>query len=455
MEGEEESSFFFMPPSHVSLQSFTPIATPNSRRLSSNFTEPSRPVRAARKLAWVSLQGRLVGADEASSAKTIGGGLDPEQSVAWDLFSPIHRVLTVAVVAAAASKSNKNKQISDLKKSVELRDQVLLNMQEKLDKLCEQVNNVREQPEAFTDMGNCFRRLSDHHFFSNNVPSGISSRRTSFGDENSYKSKPPLYKAQQEQEERRMSDLSDWCSSVSSSADLQLNSIAIEQDIYNMKKDCEEKDATINELSYLLQSSENASSKRVAELEETVRKKNLRITRLKKDMMVLEQKVLHLTRLRRPSFSGSGSGSSSGSDSVPSSNQMKAPVMLDNILYNMDSTTSPSSSDYDGSPINNRPQPPPLLKNIENVPKVAEISDELKMMKIQQQQQVLRPVVSPLKERRINQRSYDLGRQIKQQQQQKTPSDSRSRRRVQNSSSISSNGSKNSSSSSSAHKRWM
>ena len=42
---------------------------------------------------------------------------------------------------------------------------------------------------------------------------------------------------------------------------LQLSTLAIEQDIYNLKKECEEKDATIKELSTFLQSSEVAGSK--------------------------------------------------------------------------------------------------------------------------------------------------------------------------------------------------
>lgn len=40
-----------------------------------------------------------------------------------------------------------------------------------------------------------------------------------------------------------------------------MNTLAIEQDIYNLKRDCEEKDATIKELSTLLHSSDVAGSK--------------------------------------------------------------------------------------------------------------------------------------------------------------------------------------------------
>ncbi|KAM2244385.1 hypothetical protein ACFXTI_005460 [Malus domestica] len=100
----------------------TPIRTPSSkRRLSSSFNERSRPVPARRKLAWVNLEGRMVNADEASSARAIKGGLSPEQAAAWELFTPFQRFLFVALISVAAAESKKNRHISQLKKSVELR----------------------------------------------------------------------------------------------------------------------------------------------------------------------------------------------------------------------------------------------------------------------------------------------------------------------------------------------
>lgn len=120
MEDDHESGFN-APLSIVSLTPFSPSFSPSPCRLSTHFTKPNRPVRAARQLAWVSLQGRLVGAEEASSAATIGGGLSPDEAVAWELFSPMHRILVVAVVAVAAANSKKNRQIFQLRKSVELR----------------------------------------------------------------------------------------------------------------------------------------------------------------------------------------------------------------------------------------------------------------------------------------------------------------------------------------------
>ncbi|PWA71829.1 hypothetical protein CTI12_AA278330 [Artemisia annua] len=99
-----------------------------------------------------------------------------------------------------------------------------------------------------------------------------------------------------EQEERHMSNLSDWAPSVSSSTNVQS----------------------------------------ISELEDIIRRNNMLITKLRKDMMVLEQKVIHLTSLRRPSSSKSSSSSK------------KLHVMLDNLIYDMYSTTSPSD-DSDSS----------------------------------------------------------------------------------------------------------
>ncbi|KAK1269273.1 hypothetical protein QJS04_geneDACA013925 [Acorus gramineus] len=47
----------------------------------------------------------MIGAQEATSARTIGGGLGRDETLAWELLSPLHRVLIVAVVAVAANRS--------------------------------------------------------------------------------------------------------------------------------------------------------------------------------------------------------------------------------------------------------------------------------------------------------------------------------------------------------------
>ncbi|WJZ88572.1 hypothetical protein VitviT2T_007854 [Vitis vinifera] len=361
----EEDDFGLAPtapaPALVSLLPFSPSVSPSPRRLSSNFTQPSRPVRAARQLAWVDLRGRLVGAEECSSARAIGSGLRREEAVAWELFSPIHRILIVAVIAVAATESKKNHRIMQLNKSVQTRDQVLLSMQQKLDSLCEQVNSIKDQPdmlliknvllpssEVFASdklkLVGCGCRLCDQHLgLSNDLMDNLVSKTSS--EDEIFK-----YKMEAEQEERRMSDLS-WISSVTSSIEIQSTS---EQDICNLKRQCEERDATIKELSAFVHSSNIAGSKRISELEDIIRRKNSTIIKLKKDLVTLEQKVVQLSRLRRPSFSATS----------PKSRQI--PLLADNLLYDMDSTTSPSSSsDSDCAPENSR-QPP--VAKIQEIP---------------------------------------------------------------------------------------
>ncbi|KAL4560952.1 hypothetical protein LXL04_033109 [Taraxacum kok-saghyz] len=323
----------YPPPPWISLSPFPSQVTPSPRRLSSNFTPPTQPVRAAKQLAWVSLQGRIVGAEEASSCKGIGGGLSPEESIAWELFSPMHRVLIVAVIAVAAANSKKNKQIIQLTKSVEIRDQVLSSMQQKLENLCDQVNYFKDQPDISSNnfkFSDCGCRLCDHHQL---PPDSV---MKSVNDEKDMiKCKTPQ-QIEIQPEERRMSDLSDWAPSVTSTIDAQWNTSSIEQDFGNPKEEFEDKDALINELSAFINTTESFGSKRISELEDIIRHKNMIITKLRKDMVVLEQKVIQLTRLRR------------SSTSKLNLTTKKLPAMTDNLIYDMDSTTSSSSSDSDG-----------------------------------------------------------------------------------------------------------
>ncbi|KGN54157.1 uncharacterized protein LOC101212475 isoform X2 [Cucumis sativus] len=361
-----QENFFQSFPNLVSFAS--PLHTPSHRRLSSNFTQPRPPIPAPRRLSWVSLQGRLVNAQQASSVPSIGGGFGPDEAIAWQLFSPIERFLIVAVIGVAVSESKSNHQIGQLKRAVELRDQVLLSMQQKLDDLCNQVNPVKDQSGTENDMalkknadledsgafGNdkikfddCGCWLCDEHLDLLSRLEGNAATKHSCGAE-MLQYKMPLIN-QAEQEERRMSDLSDWASSVTSVADIQMNTLSIEQDMLFLKKDCEEKDASIKELTNLLHSSEVYGSQRISELEDIIRRKNMIITKLKKDMVVLEQKVIQLTRLRRPS-------------SCTSNSEMQPiPYMTDNLLYDMESSTSPSSSDSDCSHSESS-QPPPTRK---------------------------------------------------------------------------------------------
>ena len=59
--------------------------------------------------------------------RSIRGGLGPDESIAWQLFSPIERFLIVAVIGVAVSESKKNHQIAQLTRAVELRVLCFLN----------------------------------------------------------------------------------------------------------------------------------------------------------------------------------------------------------------------------------------------------------------------------------------------------------------------------------------
>ncbi|KAK4375029.1 hypothetical protein RND71_005706 [Anisodus tanguticus] len=392
------------------------LVSPSPRRLSSCYSQPSQPVKAKRQLAWVSLQGRLVGAEEATSARNIGGGLKPKEAVSWELFSPIHRILIVAVVAVAAANSKKNKQICRLKKSVELRDQVLLGMQQKLDTLCEQVNYFKDQPETAADTNDYF--LCEQHL---NQSNNFYERNMIKGEE-MLKFEMPPEANQAEPEERRMSDFSDWAASVTSSVDIQLNTSAVEQDFYNIRKECEEKDATIKELSTFLQSSEAFGAKRIGELEDIIRRKNMIITKLKKDILTLEQKVVNLTRLRRPSFSSTRSKG------------VQLPPLTNNILYDMDSTTSPSSSDPDSSP-RRIPQPLFFSQDISIYHSENTLRENQKQEQVDSLPLLVKPTdrhpksrpVSPLKEKSLNQ-THDSVSRLKPKQASSISAESRRRR---------------------------
>lgn len=347
--------------------------------------------------------------------------------MAWELFSPIHRVLIVAVVAVAAADLKKSRQIFQLLRSLELRDQVLSNMQQKLDSLCEQMNSMKDQAETGagrsfleqesksvdtidTKPCNCHCKICSANNESAVVdPSWNSSTylkmdsdEKELGQDEMFKM---IYMNGTEQEERRMSDLSDWCSSVTSSAEIHLSSLAIEQDIYNLQKECDEKDATIKELANIARASEIAGSKRISELEDIIRRKNMIITKLKKDMVVLEQQVLHLTRIRRPSFSASNYKGT------------QLPVMAQNVLYDMDSSTSPSSSDSD-SPLKHvqRRSEDSFESEDQNIPQ----QEDLSTMNTQKSSSAKTPIsllrstngnlkqrsTSPLKENSMNQRTH-------------------------------------------------
>ncbi|XP_051142056.1 uncharacterized protein LOC127258989 [Andrographis paniculata] len=329
-DGDESA---FLPSALVSL---TSMVSPSLRRLSSCFTPPKKPtVRAKPQLAWVSLQGRLIGAEEATAVSSIdaNGVLSTEAAAAWELFTPIQRVLIVAVVAAAAANSKKNKQIFQLQKSVEVRDQVLLEMQQKLDTICDQLNHSRDQPEAvLPNFEHDCKPGVNHHLQTNDF---MATKGSNYDECLKYKT--PSIANEAEPEERRMSDLSDWAPSIASSIDIQMDNSVNEHEYNALIKENLDKDVAIKTLSSYIQSSDALASKRIVELEDLIRRKNMIINKLRKDAIILEQKVMNLMRLRRKSFMAS------------SSKSPHVPMLTDNVLFDMDSTTGPSSSDSDDS----------------------------------------------------------------------------------------------------------
>lgn len=72
------------------------------------------------KFAYISLDGRLINSELATSATSIGGGLGEKEAQAWEDFEPMHRVLIVAVsaAAAAAAKHKNSREINRLNKTV-------------------------------------------------------------------------------------------------------------------------------------------------------------------------------------------------------------------------------------------------------------------------------------------------------------------------------------------------
>ncbi|KAK8957913.1 hypothetical protein KSP39_PZI000064 [Platanthera zijinensis] len=344
---------------------------PSLHRLSHTFSEPTRPIISTRRqVAWVTLEGRLVGAAEATSYKSVGKGLSPSEAAAWELFTPLHRVLLVAIVAIASSSTSRSRRISQLQHSVDIRDEVLRNMQEKLDDLCKQMRLIKDESRIASSLNvhalngevmaeaseaklcHCGTRVLHMDLDSCIVPLCSSQSIQTKDVYVTELSKDKLFENNHvitsEQDERRMSDLSDFCWSVASSADIQpvhLSTLAEEQELYNLRNECEEKDAIIKDLRTAVDDSNAASSKKIAELEEIIRRKNMITMELKKDIAVLEKQVKKLTKLQRQS-------SSSSTSSITPVRTHQTPIMAENILYDM-SSTSPSSSDC-GSPDRNR-----------------------------------------------------------------------------------------------------
>ncbi|KAL0709427.1 hypothetical protein Bca4012_016405 [Brassica carinata] len=335
-EPDSDPGSYPIPPASVHLAPFSSL-TP--RLLSRHVTRRTQPLQSSPPLAYLSLQCLL---DEASSARSIGGrGLSREEALAWELFTPYQRLLIVAVIGVAAAESKKNGVIRKLQRSVDLRDQVLSSMQRKMDDLCQQLSLVKDQS------GNGSKVLDHDGDLGSAIKEKFGSENVKFLEcgcwlcDQHHHSSPAATQDKAltnmvidaEPEERRMSYLSDWCSSDTTAAEIHFDNLSLDQDMLSLRKECQEKDETIKDLTSFLQLTNKATSKRETELEEIIRRKKTIIKKLKRDVLVLDEKVTQLTRPRRWSCSAA----------IPSTREF--PMRLDNLLYDMDASTSSSSSD--------------------------------------------------------------------------------------------------------------
>lgn len=115
------------------------------------------------------------------------------------------------------------------------------------------------------------------------------------------------------------------------------------------------------------------------------------------------QQMVSLTRARRPSFS------------TAISNDRQLPVMADNLVYDMDSTTSPSSSDSDGGPVK-IPQTPKGRRRADKFASNGELTSGVEpkleqtkipvsptMMTLAEHHRKSKAIISPLMEKSVNQ----------------------------------------------------
>ncbi|XP_051142446.1 uncharacterized protein LOC127259278 isoform X2 [Andrographis paniculata] len=308
--GEQESAFrSALPPAVVSLTPLTSSVSPSPRRLSICSTRCNQPVRAKRQLAWASRQVGIIGAEKATAVKkTIERHIlfTDQEATASEILTPIQRALIVSVVAAAAINSKKHQQISSLQNSVEIRDQVLESMQQKIDSLFQQVSSFNNQSQDASAVDLSAQKPVDsrqcepfHHHIS--VPSDPNLGNTSIEGPN--RGKVFVYRVPAadmvEAEERHLSYWSDSSPSISSSMDNQFDTGAMDHDATMPMKNSKHNDVSINHLSAFIRSSEIYVSKRIAKLEDTIGRKNAIINKLRRDIVILERKTLFISQVSK------------------------------------------------------------------------------------------------------------------------------------------------------------
>lgn len=108
-------------------------------------------------LGWFSIDGRLLNAESATSRDRIGGHLSCEEALAWEGFSPLQRVLIVAIAAAAAANSKREVEIKPAERPFDNRDQALNFVRCKLNNLWERISSLHDQSGS-RNAGGCVSR---------------------------------------------------------------------------------------------------------------------------------------------------------------------------------------------------------------------------------------------------------------------------------------------------------
>ncbi|MCO5558876.1 hypothetical protein L7F22_012465 [Adiantum nelumboides] len=97
-------------------------------------------------IAWLTLPGFFVDADDVISdgiLKLTG----PKETIAWNAFAPLQKVLVVAVTAAAAStaKQKYSKEMRKLQCAIDIRDKEMESLRQKISQLQEHLSFWKEQ----------------------------------------------------------------------------------------------------------------------------------------------------------------------------------------------------------------------------------------------------------------------------------------------------------------------
>ncbi|KAG6541757.1 hypothetical protein Mapa_016769 [Marchantia paleacea] len=98
-------------------------------------------------VAWLSLDGRLMNADTATSLGRMGGHLVEPEAFVWEGLNPLQRVLIVAVAAAAAAaaKEKSSHEVARLRKVINERENALMHMRQELSSLSSKVDMERAE----------------------------------------------------------------------------------------------------------------------------------------------------------------------------------------------------------------------------------------------------------------------------------------------------------------------